>query len=137
MKKYMPDVFKGAYPLTRVIVDAAEFAIEKPSNPDMQAATWSSYKNRNTLKVLVGRSPNGPLTFLSDEYGSRITDKELTRRSGLVTKWEFGDSIMADRGFEVEDLLLDGVRCNIPPFLAGRWQLEPEQVLTTQRIATL
>ena len=44
---------------------------------------------------------------------------------------------MADRGFEVNDLLPDGVQFNILPFLDGRFQLEPEEVLTTRCIATL
>ena len=137
LSKFMPDAFKVAYPSTRVIIDATEFPIEKPSNPDVQATTWSSYKNRNTLKVLVGCSPNGALTYLSDVYGGRITDKELTRRSGLMVKLDRGDSIMADRGFEVDHLLPEGVQCNIPPFLDGRPQLEPHQVISTRQIATL
>lgn len=132
----MPDAF-SCYASTRVIIDATEFPIEKPSKPDIQATTWSSYKNRNTLKVLVGCSPNGVLTFLSDVYGGRITDKEITRRSGLTAKLESGDTIMADRGFEIDDMLPEGVRCNIPPFLGGRDQLEPLEVLETRRIATL
>ena len=134
---FMPDVFRAAYPSTRVIIDATEFPIEKPANPDLQAATWSSYKNRNTFKILVGCSPNGALTYLSETYGGRVTDKELTKRSGLIAKLEPRDSIMADRGFEVDELLPDGVQCNIPPFLNGRPQLEPHEVLSTRRIATL
>ena len=31
----------------------------------------------------------------------------------------------------------DGVQCNIPPFLGGRQQLKPHEVLTTRRITTL
>ena len=54
-----------------------------------------------------------------------------------MAKLESGDSIMADRGFEVDDLLPKGVRCNIPPFLGGRDQLEPLEVLETHGIATL
>ena len=33
---YMPQVFKSLYPTTRVIVDATEIYIEKPSLPDIQ-----------------------------------------------------------------------------------------------------
>ena len=49
--KYMPKEFKEKFPSTRVIINATEFPLEKPSNPDVQAATWSNYKNRNTLKL--------------------------------------------------------------------------------------
>ena len=61
----MPKEFKEKFPSTRVIIDAMEFPLEKPSNSDVQAATWLNYKNRNTLKLLVGVSPNGVVTFLS------------------------------------------------------------------------
>ena len=51
VQRFLPDVFKEKYPHTRVIIDATEFPIEKPANPDVQAATWSNYKNKNTLKL--------------------------------------------------------------------------------------
>ena len=43
---------------------------------------------------------------------------------------------MANRGFDIEDLTLRGVRLNIPPFLHGKAQLS-EQELITSRIASL
>ena len=133
----LPDVFRSKYASTRVIIDATEFLIDKPSNPDVQAATWSSYKNRHTLKVLVGCTPNGALSILSPVYDGRISDKDLTKRSGLLRKLEEGDVIMADRGFDVQDDLPDGVELNMPPFLGGRSQLTTEEVLKTRGIATL
>ena len=53
VQKYMPEAFKD-YPNTRIIIDATEFPIERPSSLMSQACTFSSYKNRNTIKVLVG-----------------------------------------------------------------------------------
>ena len=91
-------------------------------------------KNRKTFKLLVGCTPNGALSFLSDVCRGRITDKELTKRTGLIEDGREGDVIMADRGFEFDDLLPQGVRCNIPPFCV---QLEPEEVLTTRHISTV
>ena len=80
---------------------------------------------------------NVALSFISDVYGGRISGKELTKRSGLMKMVEKGDIIMADRGFELDDLLPQGVCCNIPPFLGSRVQLEPEEVVATRRIATV
>ena len=134
---YMPKEFKERFPSTRVIIDATEFPLEKPSNPDVQAATWSNYKNRNTLKLLVGVSPNGVITFLSPLYGGRISDKELTQRSNLLSLLEPGDSIMADRGFDLDSLMPQGTYVNIPPFLAGRKQLDHMELIQTRRIASL
>ena len=39
----MPEDVKLMYGSTRVIIDATEMKIEKPSNPTAQSATWSSY----------------------------------------------------------------------------------------------
>ena len=114
---FMPESFKAKYPTTRVIIDATEFHIEKPANPDVQAATWSNYKNTNTLKLLVGVTPNGVISFLSDLWGGRISDKELTKRSKLLDLIQPGDSIMADRGFDLDTIMPEGTRVNIPHFL--------------------
>ena len=45
---------------------------------------------------------------------------------------------MADRGFNIQDDLTPlGVRVNIPPFLRGKEQLEPDELVETRRIASL
>ena len=135
--EFMPTVFKDKYPHTRVVIDATEFPIEKPANPDVQAATWSNYKGRNTFKLLVGVSPNGSVSFISPLYGGRISDKELTKRSGLLSRLEPGDTVMADRGFDIASQLPEGTGLNIPPFLGSRDQLENEEVVETRRIASV
>lgn len=43
---------------------------------------------------------------------------------------------MADRGFNIQDLLEEkGVRVNIPPFLKGKEQLSGNELVETRRIA--
>ena len=75
--------------------------------------------------------------FISDVFGGRIFDKELVKQSGLCALLVEGDSVMADRGLVIEDLLPTGVSLNIPPFLEGREQLEPREVVQTRRIASV
>ena len=134
----MPKCFKERYPQTRVIIDATEIFVEQPALPELQQLTFSSYKNHNTYKGLIGISPTGAVIFVSDLYPGCISDKELTRRSRLLDKLEEGDSIMADRGFDIEeDTILRGVKLNIPPFLRGRQQLDPSELIETRRIASL
>ena len=121
---YMPNSFKKQYPSTRVIIDATEVFIQQPSLPELQQCTFSRYKNHNTYKGLVGIAPSGAMTFVSKLYPGTIFDKELTRQSGLLNLLQPGDSIMADRGFDImEDL---GVNLNIPFFFVERpnWILE-------------
>lgn len=120
----MPKTFKEKYPSTRVIIDATEIFIEQPSLPELQQLTFSNYKNHNTYKGLVGISPSGAVIFVSDLYPGSISDKQLTRRCGILDLLETGDSVMADRGFDIEeDLALQGVRLNIPPFAKERISL--------------
>ena len=110
----MPQPFREKYPTVRVILDATEIYIQKPHLPELQQMTFSNYKNCNTYKGLVGISPEGVITFVSSLFPGCISDKELTRRSGLLHLLEPGDSVMADRGFDIEeDLLLRGVQLNI------------------------
>ena len=45
-----PQCFKDKWKGTTVIIDATEIYLEKPSNPEVQQLTFSSYKNSNTLK---------------------------------------------------------------------------------------
>ena len=80
----MPNCFKEMYPSTRVIIDATEIRVEKPGLPQLQQATYSSYKNTNTYKVLVGIFPSGIIKFISKLYAGSISDKELTRCSGIL-----------------------------------------------------
>ena len=83
--------------------------------------TFSNYKNDNTFKALIGISPDGTITFVSSLFLGSVSDKALTRQSGIFDLLESGDSVMADRGFDIEeDLILRGVRLNIPPYLKGK-----------------
>ena len=134
----MPKSFSGMYPNTRVVIDATEIYVEKPSLPDIQQMTFSNYKNSNTFKVLVGISPSGAIIFISDLYPGSISDKELTRKSGILELLQRGDSVMADRGFDIQDDLTPlGVKLNMPPFLRGKSQLDYKEMVETRRIASV
>ena len=134
----MPKQFKEYYPTTRVILDATEIYVEQPDLPELQQMTFSNYKNDNTFKGIVGISPDGVVIFVSPLFPGCISDKDLTRRCGILDILEPGDSVMADRGFDIEeDLILRGVSLNIPPFMRGKKQLSENEVVTTRRIASL
>ena len=138
VKKYMPEAFKRDYPNTRIIIDATEFSIERPSSLVSQASTFSSYNNRNTIKVLVGITPSGAISFVSQAYEGSISDRHLFEVCGLLEKLEPGDEIMADKGFLIQDLLIPrGIRLNIPPFLQSNSQMPASDVFLTRKIARL
>lgn len=133
----MPNCFKKEYPSTRVILDCTEIFIEMPTSYRSQSATFSSYKHHNTAKGLVGIAPNGAVTFVSDLYAGRFSDKKITKNSGIYNLLQNDDSVMADRGFELDDDLPEGVLLNIPPFLNGKSQLSLEEENEARRIASV
>jgi hypothetical protein len=117
VRQHLPPSLKKDYPKTRVIIDCTEFFIQKPMNPTTQSQTYSQYKSHNTYKCLVGVSPTGAFTFVSDLYGGNASDKFIVEHSGFLNNVEYGDDIMADRGFVIRSLLADrGATLNMPPF---------------------
>lgn len=136
--EHMPADFKEKYPSTRVIIDCTEIRCQMPKSMRLNSELFSSYKNHTTLKSLVGISPGGALTFVSQLYTGHLSDREIVTRSGLLKlPFNRGDAVMADKGFTVEDLLPLGVSLNIPPFLGSKGQMSPEEVVETQSIAAL
>ena len=94
----------------------------------------------NTAKFLVGCTPNGAISFVSELYVGAISDVELTRVSGCVDKLKGKSNItvMADRGFTFQDQLHEiNASLNIPPFLNGQGQLPASEVLEGRKIASV
>jgi hypothetical protein len=134
----MPEDFKEKYSSTRVIIDCTEVRCQMPSSLHLNSELFSSYKNHATLKGLVGISPGGTMTFISQLYTGSISDREIVVRSGFLDlPFQDGDSVMADKGFTISDLLPMGVSLNLPPFLEKRNQMSKEEVVKTQEIASL
>ena len=88
--------------------------------------------------MLVGISPSGIITFVSKLYAGSISDKELTRCSGIMDLLQPGDSVIADHGFDIQDeLAIRGVRLIILPFLKGKFKLSESELVETRRIASV
>lgn len=134
----MPDSFKDKYSSTRVIIDCTEIRCQMPSSLLLNSKLFSSYKNHVTLKGLVGIAPSGAITFISQLYSGSISDREIVERSGfLKLDFDKGDTVMADKGFTIEDLLPLGVNLNIPPFLGLYTQMTAQDFIKTQEIASV
>lgn len=134
----MPVEFMKEYASTRVIIDCTEIKCQMPSSLQLNGELFSSYKNHTTLKGLVGISPGGAITYVSQLYTGSISDREIVMRSGfLKLPFDKGDLIMADKGFTIEDLVPLDVNVNLPPFLGNSGQMPAEDVVKTQEIASL
>ena len=134
---FSPSDFFDKFPTTRVIVDGTECPVQKPKDPVAQQASFSTYKNRNTAKVLVGASPGGLVTYVSEAYCGSTSDRQICERSHLTSSCQPGDSIMADKGFNVQDLFEHNyVSVNIPTFLKNINRLSAGTVLKDRKIAS-
>ena len=47
----------------------------------------------------MGITPRGSFSFISNLFTGSISDKKIVEQSGFLDKVEYGDDIMADRGF--------------------------------------
>ena len=139
VRDHLPNIYKkmGHHQL-RCIIDCTEVFIERPKALDTQAETWSDYKSHNTFKFLIGISPTGFITFLSDCYGGRTSDKYICADSGFYDLLERDDEIMADRGFQIkEDLLLRICHLSVPPGARIKAQMTSEECKRTKDVANL
>jgi len=130
VQENMPKSFKKAgYGKVRVIIDCSEIFIERPKSLEIQAVTWSDYKSHNTIKFLIGISPTGYITFLSDCYGGRASDRFICKDSCFYDLLDTYDEVMADRGFQImEELLLNFCTLSVPPGARLKSQMTSAEV---------
>ena len=137
LPKPLPLAFKNRFlKLTRCVIDCSELFLESSKAFKEQGNTYSQYKSHTTAKVLIAVAPSGSAMFVSDCFEGSISDREITIKSGFLDFIEAGDSIVADCGFNIEDLLATkGAHLNIPSFLNGRSHFTLEELKKSKVIA--
>ena len=113
----VPRIFQAIKNL-RAIIDCTEFYIQTPSRAFSQRSTYSQYKSHNTFKLLISMSPVPHFNYVSNLYTGSISDKEIVRKSWFLDELHPGDVVMADKGFNIQDLLaLHETRLIAPPIM--------------------
>ena len=128
-----------------IIIDCTEIFIERPTDLLARAQVLSNYKHHSTVKFLIGITPQGTISFVSDCVGGRMSDKEIVEQSNLLNHllsgkmflclfyftsllihfFIIGDIIVADRGFTCNDYAkMAMAEVKTPPFTRGKQQLE-------------
>ena len=129
LHKTMPMEFRKKFCKCIVVIDCFEVFMERPKRLMARAQTWSNYKHHNTIKFLIGISPQGSITYVSKGWGGRVSDQYLTQNCGILENLLPGDLVLADRGFNVQDSAsLFCAEVKLPPFTRGKKQLSQCEV---------
>ena len=116
----MPSCFHESYPTTFIVIDATELHVKVPTSLSLQSESYAQYKSHTTNKGLLGIAPNGCIIFVSELFTGSVSDRDLTVWSGildLLSTVPPRKSVMVDRGFEIQDLLVKhGLLLNILRF---------------------
>ena len=138
IRDHLPDIYrKAGHHNLRCIIDCTELFVERPKALDLQAQTWSDYISHNTIKFLIGISPNGYITFISDCYTGRASYKFICNDSGFYDLLERDDEIMADRGFQIKELMLNYCSLSVPPGARVKSQMTTTECKRTKDVANI
>ena len=139
LQRTMPLVFKQNFGnIVAVIIDCFEIFIDRPSSLIARAMTWLNYKHHNTVKYLIGITPQGSVSFISNGWGGRVSDKFITEHCKFLNNLLPGDIVLADRGFDITDIVgIHQAKLYIPAFTKGKKQLSAKEVEETRKIANV
>ncbi|XP_021704426.1 uncharacterized protein LOC110677684 [Aedes aegypti] len=137
--RHLPRIFKDKYGSRRIhIIDCFEVATEEPTDPKAALSHHSSYKMRETTKFMIAMSADGRVSFISHAYAGRCSDRKIAETSGFLDMLEPGDVVIADKGFDISDMISSrGAVLNIPTFLRKDSQLNPLHLENDKQITTL
>ena len=77
------ECYKG-YRGLKVVLDCTEQQCERSSDLQARKETFSNYKQRDTVKWLIGLSKNLTVNYVSQAYGGRASDKHITLDSSTL-----------------------------------------------------
>ncbi|WAR01910.1 hypothetical protein MAR_008468 [Mya arenaria] len=95
-----PAAFKARFPRHQLLI-ASKSSLKIPT----KAQCYSNYKKHTTVKFLIACNTRGTVIFLSNAWGGRVSDIELTRKSNFISRSLHlsVDQILADRRFTLQE----------------------------------
>ncbi|XP_026293106.1 uncharacterized protein LOC113217424 [Frankliniella occidentalis] len=139
LRSNMPLTFEKAFGKSvSVIINCFEIFFERASNLKALGETFSNYKHQQTLKYLIGITPQGFICYISEGFEGKASDKFATAKSTFLEHLEPGDHILADRGFLIDDMVSSCyAKVIIPGFKKDLQQISPSEVERTRKIANV
>lgn len=121
----------------RIVLDCTEVPVESCKCLECRMRMYSHYKGRQTIKILIGTTPSGLISFCSVCYGGKASDKAIFIQSELIHKMiPCQDAIMADKGFLIDQVCEENrIKLIRPPFARKRIQMSTEDSLDNRSIA--
>ena len=105
---------------------------------NLPAQSSNCLSSSEEAQYLIGITPQGSVLFISRGWGGRASIKLLTENSGLQSLLLPGDTILADRGFDIADSVgLCLATIKVPAYTKGKSQLSDIEVEQTQRITNV
>ena len=144
----MPMFFRKHFRRCVVIIDCFEVTCQRFTDLLDRCSTYSNYKSRPTAKFLIGITPQGTISYISQAYGGRSSDVFITEDSkhiavvasdkNIISNLLPGDQVLADRGFLIaEAVALMMAELVTPAFRGTRSQLTQFEVETSRRISNV
>ena len=121
-----------------MIIDCTEVFIERATNLLARSQTWSNYKSHNTVKYLIGITPQGTVSFVSKAWGGRVSDKQIIQECGILDLLLPGDLVLADRGFNIFELVgMHHAEAKLPACTKGKTQLSAKEAQESRELAVV
>lgn len=131
----MPSHFVN-YSTTKFVLDCTEVPVCSPQCIRCRTQTYSYYKQRHTLKSLIGCTPSGYVSHISPFFGGKASDKFIFNKSNLLEQCTEFDAIMVDKGFPIrEECASHGVTLLQPAFRTGNKQFDAAECEDSRGIA--
>ncbi|XP_033222509.1 uncharacterized protein LOC117176374 [Belonocnema kinseyi] len=137
IKRNMPLCFEK-FQATTSVLDCTEVKIQTPKCLKCKLKFYSHYKSHVTVKLMNEVTPAGLITFVSESFGGRASDKTIFNHSGTLKDMESTrDAVMVDRGFLIDDECLQRqIKLIRPPFLKNKEQFTKAEAIDNKEIAS-
>lgn len=113
MWSHLPEQF-NSFPNCRVVLECVRIGCEDPDySSETDILTSTKFDPKVYVKGFMGISPTKNVLFASGVYEDSTNNSDIFKESGILTKLESGDLIMADKSFEITGCIPSTIELNV------------------------